>query len=339
MATPTGGTLTLAIFDESSGWSLPERLHQRLAQRAGDAWRVRAVASHAQLLEAMGETVGLVGMPLTEEQLRHHVGRLRFVQLARSSGDTSPAIEAAIDGGVRIASAGTPRAPQVAEHATALALALLRRLDLAMLRQREHVWATTEIASSVRTLSGSTLGVIGAPPFVRAMAARARVFGARVVACVVGVAGVDVVVSDDVDEAHPEGRLNDVLSASDVVVVGAPRLSSTLGLLSKRALGAMKRTALLVDVSKGGVVDQRALVETLRRGRIAGAALDVFTSEPLPQTSPFWTLPSVIMTPHVSAAGEGFWDRLIDQAGENARRAATGEPLIDELAPPLYAQA
>ncbi|MEM1423476.1 MAG: hypothetical protein AAGH64_05675, partial [Planctomycetota bacterium] len=103
MSTPTGGTLTLAVFDEGNGWSLPDRLHARLAERAGDAWRIRAVASHAELLEAMGETTGLVGLPLTEDHVRHHAGRLRFIQLARSSGDASPAVVAAMDEGVRVA--------------------------------------------------------------------------------------------------------------------------------------------------------------------------------------------------------------------------------------------
>ncbi len=332
---PTGGTLALAIFNEASGWTLPEQHHARLAELAGEAWTVRAVSSRAQLIEALGDAAGLVGMPLTEEQIRSHLGRLRFIQLARSSGDANPAVETALEGGVRVASAGTPRAPQVAEHAMAMALALLRRLDLAMMRQREHTWSAEELASSVRTMAGATVGVLGAAPFVRAMTERATPFGARVRACVLG--PLDTLPGGPELDAQPMEALHDVLTSSDVVVVGLPRVHHTMGLIGRKALNAMKNSALLIDVSKGGIVDHHALVEALRRGRVSGAALDVFASEPLPATSPFWTMPGVLMTPHISAAGEGYWDRLIEHAGENARRASAGEPLIDELTTALHA--
>lgn len=335
----TGGTLTLAVFDERSGWSLPERHGARLAELAGDAWTVRTVSTRAQLLEALGETVGLVGMPLTEEQIERHLGRLRWVQLARSSGDASAAIATALAGGVRISSAGSVRAPFVAEHALALTLAQLRRVDSSVARQREHIWASHEIASGIRSLIGATLCVVASPALVREVAVRVRACGASCVACAAGAPGVERVLDDEVDRAFEIGALNEAVSGADVVIVGAPRTPSTLGLIGKKTINAMKRGAVFVDVSKGGVVDQNALVDALRKDRIAGAAMDVFATEPLPPTSPFWTMPNVIVTPHVAAVGEGFWDRLIEQAGENARRAVVGEALIDELAPAMYAVA
>jgi D-2-hydroxyacid dehydrogenase (NADP+) len=331
-----GGTLTLAVFDERSGWALSERYAARLSERAGDAWRVRAVASRAELLEAMGETVGLVGLPLTEEQLRPDVGRLRWLQLARSSGDASPPVEVAIENGVRVTSAATPRAPQVAEHALALALAMLRRLDVAIARQREHVWSAKELAPLVRTLAGATISVVAAPPLVRALAPAARALGASVHACVTGAPGAEDALDEENVVAQPVERINEALGAGDVVIVGAPRTEMTIGLVGRKAMNAMKRTAVLVDVSKGGIVEEGPLIEALRRQRISAAALDVFSAEPLPSTSPFWTMANVIVTPHVAAAGDAFWDRLIDHAGDNARRLAAGEPLVDELAPALY---
>lgn len=333
------GTLTLAIFDESTGWALPERHVHRLGERAGSAWNVRAVSSRTQLLEAMGETVGLVGLPLTEEQLAPHVGRLRWIQLARSAGDASPALESAMTAGVRVSSASTARAPQVAEHALALTLAHFRCFDLATKRQREHLWNPVEIAGLSRTLMGATVSVVGVPPLIREVSARANAFGANVIGCAVGSSGVERLIEEDVDRALPLEALHDAASAADVLIVAPPRYQRTASLIGRKVFSAMKPASLLVDVSKGGIVDHPALIEALRRGRIASAALDVFPTEPLPSNSPLWTMPNVTMTPHVSSAGEGYWDRLIEHAGDNAARAASGESLIDELPASAYATA
>ncbi len=330
------GNLTVAIFDEAAGWSLPDGLVSLLADRAGPAWKVRKVTSRTELLTAMGDTVGIVGLPLTEEQIAPHVGRLRWIQLSRSAGDATPALVHAMGAGVRASSAATPRAARVVEHTLAATLMMLRRLDLAAIKQSEHDWSVQELTPQIRSLRGSRVAVISPPPFARAIAGPLAAFGAEYEACVVGAAGAERALDEESIRARPLSELNDVLAHADVVICATPRIVQTMGLMGRKQFSAMKRSGVFIDVSRGGVTDEAALIDALRRGLLGCAALDVFASEPLPPTSPFWTMANVVVTPHIAAAGEGFWDRLIEHAGENARRAAEGEPLLDELPPALY---
>jgi phosphoglycerate dehydrogenase-like enzyme len=128
---------------------------------------------------------------------------------------------------------------------------------------------------------------------------------------------------------HGPSALDAVLRESDVVVVCVPETPETRNIIDGRALNVMKKDALLVNVGRGRLVDERALVDALTQGRIRGAGLDVFATEPLPAEHPLWSLPNVLLTPHVSAVTSGFWARETRLIVDNLERYFADEPLLN----------
>ena len=128
-----------------------------------------------------------------------------------------------------------------------------------------------------------------------------------------------------------EGALDRLLAASDWLVVTVPRTPSTDGMIGERELGLLPRGAVVINVSRGGVVNEAALVAALRSGRVRGAGLDVFEEEPLPADSPLWGLPNTLLLPHVSATSHRFWQRETDLIVRNIRRYLAGDPLVNTV--------
>jgi phosphoglycerate dehydrogenase-like enzyme len=139
----------------------------------------------------------------------------------------------------------------------------------------------------------------------------------------------DVPAPDGVEEVLPPERLPALLAKSDVIVLAAALTAGTRLLLNRETLAHVKRGALLVNIGRGRLVDDEAVVEALGDGRLAGAALDVFTREPLPPESPYWSLPNVIVTPHMSGTMEDYWTPLVALFADNLRRFERGEPLVN----------
>jgi phosphoglycerate dehydrogenase-like enzyme len=216
----------------------------------------------------------------------------------------------------------------IAEHVIAVSLALMRSLPLAWRRQREKIWAQDELnaASSIRTLRGSRILIVGFGSIGAETARLAVPFGAEVV----GVkrraggetpAGVRAVV--------PPSQLHDELPLADVVVIAAPQTAETSHLIGQRELELMKTGSILVNVSRGKLVDEAALVRALETGRLCGAALDVFDQEPLAAGSPLWERPDVLITPHVSGFHADYWPQTIRFFADNLRRFVAGQPLMN----------
>jgi phosphoglycerate dehydrogenase-like enzyme len=174
-------------------------------------------------------------------------------------------------------------------------------------------------------IAGSRVLVVGMGAIGSAVAARMAALGATVT-------GIRRRPSSSVDGsvtvAGPE-QLHGLLPTADVVVVAAPHTRETRGVIGAREIALMSPNAILVNVSRGQLVDEPALVEALRGGRIAGAALDVFADEPLPDDSPFWTLPTVLITPHTSGFRPDHWDAATALFADNLRRFDTGLPLLN----------
>lgn len=326
------GVLTLGVFHEPTGWSLPESHAERIREAAGSHLEFRRATSRAELIEALPDTTHLIGLSLTEEGVRAHGGALRWVQQAHSSGDGVDSLEALLEAGVRVCSAGSIRAPFVAEHAMALCLAMLRNVDAAVRAQAEHAWSAGEMASSMGTLMGCRVGIIAMDSVDEEIARRAKAFGAETMALSRLASGT----APSVDHVVDRGDIDEIVRGADVLFVAMPRIGNDR-LVDASRVGMMKSSSILVDVSRGGVVDHEALLRSLRRNRIAGAALDVFDREPLPRTSPLWTMANVIVSPHVASAGPAYWDRATDVFCENVRRVVSGGgELIDELSAAWY---
>jgi phosphoglycerate dehydrogenase-like enzyme len=210
----------------------------------------------------------------------------------------------------------------VADHAMSLVLCLARELHVYARRQREHTW---QRSTPLVDLPGSTMGIIGLGGIGVEVARRALGFGMHVVA-------VDPRRADrpeGVVELWKPDRLSDLLAVSDFVVICAPHTPETERMIRAGQLARMKRTAYLVNVGRGAIVDLADLTEALQTGVIAGAGLDVFEVEPLPADHPLWDLPNVILTPHVAylCANDKIDVRCLRTIVDNVRRFVAGEPL------------
>ena len=176
-------------------------------------------------------------------------------------------------------------------------------------------------------LQGRTLGIVGYGDIGRAAAERVRALGMRVLALRrrPEQSGADPLV----DEVLPPERLNELMARADDVLVAAPLTPATRGLVDAAALAAMKPDAVLVNVGRGAVVEEAALVAALREGRIRGAALDVFETEPLPADHPFWSLPNVLLSPHCADNVPGWIEDAMHLFLRNLERFRRGETLLN----------
>lgn len=174
-------------------------------------------------------------------------------------------------------------------------------------------------------LRGKTLAVLGLGMIGTEVARLGKAFGMRVVALDVRTSGPH----EDVDALFPPSRLNEVLSQSDYVVVTLPLTPETRNLINEPELLAMKQTAYLVNIARGGIVDEEALTRALEQDRIAGAALDVFAREPLPQESRLWDLPNVIISPHVAGMRQDYAALAVDLFCENLKRYLDGREMLN----------
>jgi phosphoglycerate dehydrogenase-like enzyme len=218
-------------------------------------------------------------------------------------------------------------ADTMAEHVLAVTLALFRRLPQAWRSQAAREWAQDAIGlAGTRTIGGTRVLVVGLGAIGTAVATRMAALGAVVSGIRRRAAGPTPA---GVAHVAAPGALPELLPSADVVVLSAPHTRETRHLIGARELAAMSQDAVLVNVSRGGLVDEAALADALARGRLAGAALDVFQEEPLPPDSPFWTLPNVLITPHTSGFRPDHWDAAISLFGENLRRFEAGEPLLN----------
>ena len=213
-----------------------------------------------------------------------------------------------------------------AEHAITLVLALSRRLWDLREAQRRHLWIRAEINPAIRGLHGATLAIVGLGGIGRDVARKAKAFDARVIGISRGAGG-----GGNVDQVYPRERMLEALGQADAVVIATSSDASSHHLIGTKALAAMKPTAYVVNVARGEILDQAALAQALKDGKIAGAALDVTDPEPLAPESPLWDMENVIISPHVSAAGFDSYPNLRDIFADNLRRLKAGEPLHNLL--------
>jgi phosphoglycerate dehydrogenase-like enzyme len=230
--------------------------------------------------------------------------------------------------GLLVTSSAGRSSDALAEHAFYFMLSHVYRSRDLLQAQVEHRWLR-EGRDHLRALFGSTVGIIGLGNTGAALAARCHAFGMRVLGFRRRAAPVPGV--DRLYAAESGDSLDEILRESDFVVLATPLSDATHGMIGARELVLMKPTAFLVNMARGPVVDESALVTALRAGRLAGAGLDVFGTEPLPPTSPLWDLPGVYITPHATPAVPDKTARSIHVICENARRYRLGEPMINQL--------
>jgi phosphoglycerate dehydrogenase-like enzyme len=218
---------------------------------------------------------------------------LRWIQLI-SAGVPWDLCPAAAACGLTVTNLTGLYGPSIAEHALALMVLLARNLHVALRNQHQRRWDRSVMAG-MADLHGRTLALVGAGNIGQHIARLARAYGMRVLGCRRRERETPFV-----DRVYPRGELRAMLAEADFVAVAAPLTARTEGMLGPEEFRAMKRGAFYVNVSRGGVAQEAALLEALRSGHLAGAGLDVFAVEPLPEEHPLWTMPQVVISPHYS---------------------------------------
>jgi phosphoglycerate dehydrogenase-like enzyme len=323
--------------------------------RSRDLERIRAAAPGARLVTVSVE--GLADGPLEDvevmlrgwlsseafDRLLVRAPRLSWVHSA-TSGVERALTPAALDRGVVVTNARGVFSRPIAEYVLMMILSVSRRLPQLLELQRERTWQPLEGAE----LRDVTVGIVGLGSIGRAVGALATAFGCRVVA---------VRRRPDEDgpktgagEGHSAGEertfgealldrvggpetLPELLGESDFIVLAAPLTPETEDMINDRTLAMVKPGAWLINVARGRLIDERALLRALRDGPLGGAVLDTFRDEPLPPMSSFYDLPNVIVTPHTAWSSGRVLDRSVELFCDNLRRFATGEPLLNVVDP------
>ena len=241
--------------------------------------------------------------------------RLRHVQLTSAGLDRVP-VEELKARNIRLFNAGSAYAVPMAEWAVGKILELYKCSAFFARNRRERRW---EKRRDIRELSGATAAIVGFGNVGRCIAQRLQAFGVSILA-------VDIVAdaSGLADAWYPVAELGNALEQADIVVLTLPLMASTYHILDDGKLARMKPDAVLVNVARGPLIDEAALLEHLRRGRFWGVALDVFEREPLDSSSPLWTCDRVILTPHNSFVGTGNQERLFQVLLNNLEHGEEG---------------
>ncbi|MCX6551464.1 MAG: D-2-hydroxyacid dehydrogenase [Acidobacteria bacterium] len=250
--------------------------------------------------------------------------RLRWVH-SPAAGVGSMLFPAMLESAVMMTNSRGMNAGAVAEHALLLMLATTRRLPEAVRAQDRREWISNDL-SGLPLLRGKTVGIVGLGAIGREVARMASALGLRVIGTR---RETDTPVPPGVDEALPPERLAELLAAADTVVLAAPLTAETRGMIGVEQFRQMKRSAWLINVARGKLVRENDLVDALRAGTIAGSALDVVEHEPLDPSSPLWSMPNVLLTPHVGGFREDYWEAATALFAENLERYAAGECLAN----------
>ena len=316
--------LLISIHHRFNLWTAPqwwvERLHQEFPQVT-----IVQLTDYERISEEITDADIVIGWSIRGEQIAA-AKKLRWIHSTAAAVHAlmSPELEA---GDIVVTSARAVHGPVVAEHAMALVFAMAKRLRAAAKFQAQRHWAQQEIwdaAQRPRELRDSTMVIVGFGAIGTALAQLAKAIGMHVIAV----------------REHPQkgsgvaaqtvgfDGLNQVLPKGDFVVLAAPVTSKTGNLMNAERLALLKRTAYLINVARGALIDEEALIHALNANQFAGAALDVVCQEPLPPHSPLWAMDNVFITPHTAGLAEKLWDRQYENFTENLRRFLAGKALL-----------
>ena len=317
--------VAIGLYSEYEVWRLPEEPLQFLKAEFLGVSFVPTDSDEAFARELEDAEIALC-WALTPEQFGKEK-RLRWVQ-STAAGVGKNLFPEMVKSDVLLTNASGVHAIPISEHVIGLMLSLSRKLHLAMRLQIERKWREESIVN-IPDLPGEmfekTFGIIGLGAIGRAVAERAKALGMQVI----GTRKNWKRSENFVDQLLPPEQMDTLLSQSDVVVVACPLTEETKGLIGKEQLRKMKPTAFLINIARGKIIDEQALIRALKESWIRGAGLDVFEEEPLPEASELWGLPNVVITPHVAGATPKYWARVANLFADNLRRFLDGQPLLN----------
>jgi len=333
-------TLVIDLMDRRPIWALPDRSRAAILAAVPADWTVRFMETPAdgsgdgvqrappELLEAVADARVYMGYGIPPEVLTSAPG-LEWVHSGAAGVGTSLGPEMLERDVLFTNSAGIHAAP-MSETVLAMMLHFARGLDVAVRAQREGRWSAPEYwaaDAAVTELAGSTVGIVGFGGIGRAVARKVAALGGRVVAVRRRGGAGDATAARPAEVAAGPAALDRVIAEADYLVLAVPETPLTHGLMTRRRLFAMKPGSVLINVARGRLVDETALLDALDSGPLRGAGLDVFHAEPLPPGHPLYAHPRVLMTPHVSATTRRFWERETALITDNIDRFVRGEPL------------
>lgn len=247
---------------------------------------------------------------------------LKWIQFTTVGIDV--ALRMGLPDGVWVTNSGDVSQRVLAGHAIALMLGVMRGFRRFEPMRAERDYARQTLPRYMVAPDGGRMVILGMGRIGQDVARKAKAFDMEVI-CVTRAATPAV---PEIDRVVAREKVGEVLPTADVVMIAMPLDASTLGFLNAERIGLMKETAILVNISRGKVVDEAALARALAEDRILGAGLDAFAREPLPADSPLWELPNVLMTPHVGGnGGRELWRRMSELVRDNTRRYLSGAPL------------
>jgi D-2-hydroxyacid dehydrogenase (NADP+) len=283
------------------------------------------VRAYDDLHKRVGEADVVVVSGMWKNELIPGAGKLKFIQ-SISSGMDQYSKEQLAAKGVRLASAAGVNARAVAEHALALILTVARRLPEARDNQHKKMWRGMlgDLSQREDELGGKTLLIVGMGRIGSHLAKLAKAFDMKVL----GIRRDPAQGANGAESIHGMGELVKLVPQADVVALTCALTPETTGLMSAAAFAAMKPSAVFVNVARGKVADEDALIKTLQANRIWAAAIDVTADEPLPANSPLWSMPNVFITPHTAGETRAYEDNVLDILMENLDRLWRGEKVL-----------
>jgi D-2-hydroxyacid dehydrogenase (NADP+) len=304
-------------------WCIPDTHVERLRQHFPAVEFVN-VPERPRVADAIGDAdVGFT--PYLSPEMLARAERLRWVHSSAAAVEGLLPLAELARRGIPVTNSRGIQAVPIAEQVLGGLLVLARRLHVTLAAQREQRWVQNDLAVDwPYTLSGRTMTIIGLGTIGAAIATRAHAFGMRVT----GVrrrpdlpppAGVANVVGPD--------QLHDALRGCDVLVLAAPSGSATNRMIGAAEIATLNPGAVVVNVARGQMIDEAAMIEALRGGTLGGAVLDVFEKEPLDPASPLWTLPNVVISPHSSGLRAAHWDEVLALFIDNLERFQRGQEL------------
>ncbi len=332
------GRLVVDLRAVSRAWTLTDEAASVIRSSAPPGWTAYLVASptisdgdgnaspSAEVMREIANADAYVGFGMPRV-LFLAAPRLRWIHSAAAGVGSLLFPELAGSDVLLTNSAGVHAVP-MAEHVLGGILFLLRQFDVAVAQQRERIWnrdAFVGESTRIRELGECRALIVGAGGIGTEIARRLSALGA---AC--------TGVRRRPDRGVPEGfravfgvdALDSLLPSADILIVAAPATGATRGLVTAERLDHLPRGAIVVNIARGSLLDERALAVRLRDGRVGGAVLDVFEREPLPPESDLWNVPRLLLTPHVSATSpRGYWRRELELFTDNWARFAAGRPL------------
>jgi len=326
-STPENTKLTICVWHPFTEWR-PKPAMARAIRTRWPQMRVVHLPDYTRLAEELPDTDIFIGYSLRPQQLQD-AKRLKWIH-STAAGVAQLMYPELRDSGVLVTNPRGIFSAPMAEHAIGLMLALARNFPDCVRQQDRTQWAQQalwDLPQHLTELNGKLLLIVGFGSIGKELARRARAFEMRVW----GVSRSGKGDSSLADKILPVAELAAALPQADFVVLAAPETPETRHLIGAEEIALMKPGARLINVARGSLLDEAALLEALEGGKLGGAALDVAANEPLPPESPLWKAPNLMITPHTSAISDRLWERETSLLMEQLDRWFDGRELLNRV--------